>query len=129
MAGLVWRVAGGHWPVRAIEHDALKASALARTLCARWGGAGLVQRQALAASAISTLAEAHLFGRRVGVVDDVDGVHIHKGHLVELPHGREDVPKSVRAGLKVGVEMVGAAAGAPYQVGNHPTSGRLMVGT
>ena len=36
---------------------------------------------------------------------------------------------SLRAGLKVGVEMVGAATAAPVQVMSHATSRRLMVGT
>ena len=71
----------------------------------------------------------HLAGRGVVVDDDVDGVHMHKGHLVRLLQGHEVVCTSLRAGLKVGAEMAGAAAGAPLQFGSHPTSRRLLVGT
>ena len=68
----------------------------------------------------------NLLARYLTVVeDDVDGVHMHKGHLVRLLQGREVVCTSLRAGLKVGAEMAGAAAGAPLQFGSHPTSRRL----
>ena len=102
-------------------------SPVACTRRAPWGVAGLCQRWALAMGTISTLAEAHLFSRGESVVDDVEGVLTCDRHLVDQPHGRQYAPKSVRAGFKVGVEMAGAAAGAPCQVRIHPTSRRLMV--
>ena len=49
----------------------------------------LPKRLALAMSAISTLAEAHLFGRDVGVADEVGGLLLLNGHAIALQEVRE----------------------------------------
>ena len=78
-------------------------------------------------SAISTLAEAHLFGRDVGAVEDVDGVHMRNGHLVDLPHEHQDAPRSVRAGLGIGLEKATAAVKNSHVSGGHAAWLRQMV--
>ena len=79
-------------------------SAGARAARALWGDAGLGQRQALAASAISALGKALTFGR---VLVDPLGFHgllDPDGHLSPRSNGRQSAMRWVLGGMDVGLD-------------------------
>ena len=122
MPGLAGRVAGGSRRAVAIRYAGLMASPVVRTRRAPWGGAGLCQRRALAASAISTLPSALCFDRRLGGVDAGCGVNSHHEHLITLPQERQPACRSVMAVQKVGLrsrlrQPHATSRTPPYQLG------------
>ena len=118
MAGLSGRGAGGSRRVRAARHDARMASAVARARRAHRGGAGLGQRRASDASAISAMAAAaHLWRTRGRTRCSRRRSRTRSDHIVALPEGCHMMGWYVMAGVRVMLKRATAAAEQRHGLG------------
>jgi hypothetical protein len=118
MAGLSGRGAGGSRRVRAARHDARMASAVARARRAHRGGAGLGQRRATDASAISAMAAAaHLWRTRGRTRCSRRRSRTRSDRIVALPEGCHMMGWYVMAGVRVMLKRATAAAEQRHGLG------------